>query len=213
MLLSLLIASIGFSEEKAPELVIGKILPKRPQVGADKGDVKVEPNKEKRPLVGDVDKKRPPVDNLGKDVPVFNSKPFPRHWGKPPVLQTRDIRPLPGGFGMGSSTLAGWISENIKNDLNKPKPKPRPPLPKRPEPSEEVKERLVAVKLAQNELNLARKALLSDLKGKSKEDIAVLVTNFRDSQKEKHQELKEARKALAQEVRSRIQTGARRESE
>ena len=211
MLLSLLITSIGFSEEKAPELVIGKILPKRPHVGADKGDVKVEPNKEKRPLVGDADKKRPPVEDLGRDVPVFNNRPFPPHWGKPPVLQTRDIRPLPGGFGMGSSTLAGWISENIKNDLNKPKPRPK--LPKRPEPSEEIKARLVAVKLAQNELNLARKTLLSDLKGKSKEDIALLVNDFRDSQKEKHQELKEARKALQQEVRSRVQTGARRESE
>ena len=41
---------------------------------------------------------------------------FPLHWGKPPALQTKDIRPLPGGFGMGSSTLANWIKENIEED-------------------------------------------------------------------------------------------------
>ena len=32
-------------------------------------------------------------------------KRFPSHWGKPPEIQVRDYRPLPGGFGMGSSTL------------------------------------------------------------------------------------------------------------
>lgn len=31
---------------------------------------------------------------------------FPKHWGDPPRIQTRDLRPLPGGFGKGSSTLA-----------------------------------------------------------------------------------------------------------
>ena len=37
--------------------------------------------------------------------------PFPPHWGRPPAIQTKDIRPLPGGFGMGSSTLAHWVKE------------------------------------------------------------------------------------------------------
>jgi hypothetical protein len=41
---------------------------------------------------------------------------FPLHWGKPPAIQTKDFRPLPGGFGMGSSTLANWIKENIEED-------------------------------------------------------------------------------------------------
>ena len=41
---------------------------------------------------------------------------FPLHWGRPPALQTKDIRPLPGGFGMGSSTLANWIKENMEED-------------------------------------------------------------------------------------------------
>ena len=43
-------------------------------------------------------------------------KPFPRHWGDPPQRQTRDLRPLPGGYGMGSGTLANWIQENLDRD-------------------------------------------------------------------------------------------------
>ncbi len=42
---------------------------------------------------------------------------FPAHWGEQPQRQTRDIRPLPGGFGQGSSTLAKWIQENIDKDM------------------------------------------------------------------------------------------------
>ena len=44
---------------------------------------------------------------------------YPAHWGEPPQIQTRDIRPLPGGFGMGSSTLAGWIQKNLDADAKK----------------------------------------------------------------------------------------------
>jgi hypothetical protein len=41
---------------------------------------------------------------------------FPLHWGRPPQEQTRDHVKLPGHFGMGSSTLANWIKENIADD-------------------------------------------------------------------------------------------------
>lgn len=41
---------------------------------------------------------------------------FPRHWGQPPAIQTRDFRPLPGGYGYGSSTLAKWIQQNLDRD-------------------------------------------------------------------------------------------------
>ena len=67
-----------------------------------------------------------------------NQKPFPSHWGEPPAAQTKDLRPLPGGFGMGSSTLARWVGENLKKDQadgkrpEKPgveRPKPRPHFP------------------------------------------------------------------------------------
>lgn len=44
------------------------------------------------------------------------AKPFPAHWGEPPKVQTRDYRPLPDGYGHGSSTLANWIKTNLTKD-------------------------------------------------------------------------------------------------
>lgn len=41
---------------------------------------------------------------------------FPAHWGEPPAVQTRDLRPLPGGYGEGSGTLAKWIQDNLDKD-------------------------------------------------------------------------------------------------
>ncbi|MGB0580833.1 MAG: hypothetical protein ACPGVU_14115, partial [Limisphaerales bacterium] len=43
-------------------------------------------------------------------------KPFPAHWGPPPRIQTKDWRPLPGGYGRGSSTLGRWIQLNLNRD-------------------------------------------------------------------------------------------------
>ena len=43
-----------------------------------------------------------------------NGKLFPTTWGKPPEIQTKDYRPLPYGYGHGSSTLYHWIEENKK---------------------------------------------------------------------------------------------------
>lgn len=62
------------------------------------------------------------VDDKGSESlspPTFkspNGKPYPKHWGAPPKLQTRDLRPLPGGYGQGSGTLVKWISENLARD-------------------------------------------------------------------------------------------------
>ncbi len=58
---------------------------------------------------------KPPEDPENVHI-APNGKPFPLHWGAPPVLQTRDLRPLPGGYGNGSSTLAGWIQQNMEKD-------------------------------------------------------------------------------------------------
>jgi HAMP domain-containing protein len=43
-------------------------------------------------------------------------KAYPVHWGAPPRIQTKDLRPLPGGYGMGSSTMANWIKKNMDMD-------------------------------------------------------------------------------------------------
>ena len=74
--------------------------------------------------------------NDRQEKPQVEKPRFPLHWGKPPLAQTKDYRPLPGGFGMGSSTLANWIKENLEEDkangkeplVDRPKPKPRFPV-------------------------------------------------------------------------------------
>jgi hypothetical protein len=48
-----------------------------------------------------------------------SGKPFPTHWGKPPDIQTKDVRPLPDGYGMGSSTLNGWIIGNKEKEVQR----------------------------------------------------------------------------------------------
>ncbi|MBC8326066.1 MAG: protease inhibitor I42 family protein [Verrucomicrobia subdivision 3 bacterium] len=63
-----------------------------------------------------------------------NGNAFPAHWGAPPLRQTRDLRPLPGGYGRGSGTLRKWIQENLAKDAKKKngaiqiQPVPRPPI-------------------------------------------------------------------------------------
>merc|ERR1719171_2544679 len=58
--------------------------------------------------------KRLGVDEMG--APAAKASRFPAHWGEPPRAQTRDMRELPGGYGMGSSTLARWIQEKMDAD-------------------------------------------------------------------------------------------------
>ena len=41
---------------------------------------------------------------------------FPARWGDPPSIQTEDLRQLPGGYGMGSSTLARWVQQHLDDD-------------------------------------------------------------------------------------------------
>ena len=51
-------------------------------------------------------------------APDGRARPFPTHWGPPPARETRDLRPLPGGYGRGSSTLARWIQEHLDADAD-----------------------------------------------------------------------------------------------
>lgn len=46
-----------------------------------------------------------------RDRPVF-----PAHWGPRPEYETMDIVSLPGGYGSGSSTMAGWIRGKLAED-------------------------------------------------------------------------------------------------
>tara|TARA_B110000908_G_scaffold95791_1_gene113345 strand:+ start:356 stop:1414 length:1059 start_codon:yes stop_codon:yes gene_type:complete len=54
------------------------------------------------------------------DKKVSAKKAYPAHWGNPPLVQTDDYRPLPGGYGMGSGTLAKWITEKMEADKKNP---------------------------------------------------------------------------------------------
>jgi hypothetical protein len=59
-----------------------------------------------------------------QSVPVSDTPPpsttrFPIHWGPPPLIQTMDIVELPGGYGMGSSTLAHWIRRQLDADASR----------------------------------------------------------------------------------------------
>lgn len=49
-----------------------------------------------------------------------NGAVFPNHWGQPPLRQTKDLKPLPGGYGQGSGTLARWIQKNLDTDARDP---------------------------------------------------------------------------------------------
>jgi len=147
-----------------------------------------------------------PKPEQGKpEITRPSHKPFPPHWGRPPAVQTKDFKKLPLGFGMGSSTLAKWILDNVKKD------KARPPRPERPKPSPEVQKKIDNIKAKQKELRSEHEKLRKELKGKSKEDVMELIKAFREANKDKHEAIKDARKSLIEDIRSKRQTGAKRE--
>jgi hypothetical protein len=65
----------------------------------------------------DVDPVEPEEKKAVKNRPAPKPKSFPLHWGTPPESQVPDKGPLPGGYGMGSSTLAQWIETNMAADV------------------------------------------------------------------------------------------------
>ena len=142
LMASLLIAGIAFGEEKKQTLTIGRILPKATSTEVSKAEPTL--------TIGKIVPREQKPDT--KDVP---ERPrFPKHWGHPPKIQTRDMVKLPANFGKGSSTLAHWIKDNLKEDAKnldkeegkkkpepkkpvegtKPKPPVKPSFPERPEP-------------------------------------------------------------------------------
>lgn len=152
---------------------------------------------------------KPQQEKPQKETPQVEkpTKPmFPRHWGNPPEIQTRDMVKLPGKFGKGSSTLAKWISDNIKRDVKKKpdeqtkddkKPQPnKPTLPvkpkPRPEPSDELKEKMNTHKENHQVLQTKLRAKIQELgKKPTKEEVRKVVVKFQadnkdliDSQKE-----------------------------
>jgi len=189
--LALLIIGVINAEETQRVSVIGKTLLNQEKV--------------------DLNTPRPEVDRVPHSKRPEPRK-FPIWWGKPPMLQTKDIRPLPGGFGMGSSTLAHWISNNLKkDDIAKPIIEPRPKPPVKPTRPPAVLKKIELLREKQREMSLVRAKLMEDLKGKSKKTAMLLVRDFKEANKQKHLEIKEAQKAVIEDIRARKQTGERRD--
>jgi hypothetical protein len=125
---------------------------------------------------------------------------FPKHWGHPPKIQTRDMVKLPGKFGRGSSTLANWIADNLKRDASKeqpekkPQPKPRPPKPKPPVepispivpvPPAEVKNKIDLYRMGQKRMQDGLKARISELgKNPSREEVREAVEDYKKNNKQ-----------------------------
>jgi hypothetical protein len=141
-------------------------------------------------------------------------RPFPPHWGRPPAIQTKDLRPLPEGFeGMGSSTLCAWIAGNVKSDLaNKDKPKPepkrppvvRPPAPPRPELSDEVKTELAGIESDKKALMKEMKAKLAELdEDASREDARKAVEEFKKDNEARFASIKKAADKVHEELKAK----------
>ena len=114
---------------------------------------------------------------------------FPRHWGKPPFAQTKDLVDLPGKFGKGSSTLASWIKENLNRDLEKKNSEIR--RPEKPEISDEVKAQIAAVKELEKSIHTEIKEQVNALgKDATREEIKVVVEAFKEKHKVTLDEIK-----------------------
>ena len=162
LMASLLIAGIAFGEEKKQTLTIGRLLPKATSTEVSKAEPTL--------TIGKIVPREQKPD--ARDVP---ERPrFPKHWGHPPKIQTRDMVKLPANFGKGSSTLAHWIKDNLKRDSKKPdlkkpdegtKPKPpvKPNLPERPQPPKELKEKIDLYKRIQDSLRKGLQERVNEL--------------------------------------------------
>ena len=160
---------------------------------------------------------KPQRENPQVQKPAKPKPPFPRHWGKPPAIQTRDMVKLPGKFGMGSSTLAKWISDNIKRDVenrpekkkpegekpdegknpNKPKPPAKPVPPITPLPPVEIKEKMDSYKETQRELQGGLRSALEALgKKPSREEVRKTLEKFRAENKDTIEAQKELGKTI-----------------
>ena len=124
---------------------------------------------------------RPQQEKPQQEKPQIQkpNKPFPRHWGHPPEIQVKDMVKLPGKFGKGSSTLAKWISDNIKNDIKVDKPQSKPEIPI------DVKQSMDLYKQAQTKLNQELYKKIKELGDKpSKEAVRTTIETFRVDNKD-----------------------------
>ena len=144
--------------------------------------------------------------------PKFIKKDFPRHWGKPPEIQVRDYVDLPKDFGKGSSTLANWIKENLKEDSIK-KPEiltDREKLDPRKYESEvmgAVKEGSITRDEAQKKLGALREEM--EKKGEFKRPKRPQKPELSDSVKESISNIKSQQEALHRSMKIKLAISAK----
>lgn len=107
------------------------------------------------------------------ETPPAKIKGYPAHWGAPPRIQTKDMRPLPGGYGMGSSTLAGWIQKNLDQDA-----KAAGPEKKKPDTSEEISR--IEKKIAEMEEFATRARFTPEGMKKHQDELAALRARLKE---------------------------------
>ena len=97
---------------------------------------------------------------------------------------------LPGKFGKGSSTLASWIKENIKQDIEKKNSEIK--RPQKPKISEDLKAKIDAVKQLEKAIHIEIKAQVEALgKEATREEIKATVEAFKEKNKQRFDEIKE----------------------
>ncbi len=135
--------------EEIPEPKKESPAPIEPPTNPETPDEEKKPAEVKPSEESPEPKKETPAPVEPKVYQSPSGKAYPAHWGAPPLLQTRDLRPLPGGYGNGSGTLARWIQENLDKDAQsktedpdgEKKPAEIKPSEKTPSPTEPEEEK------------------------------------------------------------------------
>ena len=129
--------------EESPEPKKETPAPLETPTNPENPDVEKKPTEIKPSEETPEPKKETPAPVEPKVYQSPSGKAYPAHWGAPPLRQTRDLRPLPGGYGNGSGTLARWIQQNLDKDAlpetedpdGEKKPAEETPEPKKESPA------------------------------------------------------------------------------
>jgi hypothetical protein len=130
--------------------------------------------------------------------------------GKNPSRE--EVREAVEDYKKNNKQLIEWQKE-LGKDIQDWHKDNKPSRPKRPAPTEEIREKIEKVKETEKALEGVRKAFHDALKRSkdlTKEDRDELVREFKDANAEKHRAIKEAQKELQEKIRETKQDGDRR---
>jgi DNA repair exonuclease SbcCD ATPase subunit len=101
--------------------------------------------------------------------------------------------------------------EALREDIKEARPhrQERPQL----NLSDKLKDNVAALKQKREEMKSSRKALREDLKNASTEEKQIIIAEYKETNRAKHQEIKENSKTLVEEIRNNLETEATRTSD